>query len=279
MTAPRIDSLLRSCGLSFERIGPSALAHRLFDMTAPRIGSLLRNWRWDFRRLGSSGLTHRVLDHDLPRLVSSPCPLIFDVGANKGQTIELMTRIFPSCRLRAFEPAVELAYSLRDHYASREVVVESMALGARDGARSFFNYQNNELSSFLSLAQNPANPFADVGLKAMEEVRVATVDSYCAAHSIQAIEILKIDTQGFDMEVLKGAAGMFSVGAIQLVLVEINFIPLYDTQCKPGELIDWLGARGFTLVAFYEQVRLQCALSWATACFVNTSKRCAQPIL
>jgi FkbM family methyltransferase len=250
-------------------IGPSALAHSLFDTAVRRIGARLRNRRWDFRRLDRSELTHRVLDHDLPRLVASPAPLIFDVGANKGQTIELMSRLFPSCELYAFEPSAVLAQTLCDRYVSRRVTVEAIALGAREEERQFFTYQNNELSSFLSLAKSPSNPFADVGVAAVDAVRVETIDDYCEACGIRAIEILKIDTQGFDLEVLKGATRMLSAGAIGVVLVEINFIPLYDAQCTPGEMIDWLIGHGFQLLALYEQVRLRQALSWATACFVR----------
>jgi FkbM family methyltransferase len=250
--------------------GPSAFAHRLFDAVAPRIGAMFRKRRWDVRRLDRSELTHRILEHDLPRLARSPTPVIFDVGANKGQTIELMSRLFPASTLYAFEPSETLARTLRDRYAPRGVMVEATALGAREEERQFFTYQNNELSSFLSLAKNPSNPFAGVGVSAVDAVRVKTIDDYCMARGIREIDILKIDTQGFDLEVLKGAARMLSAGAIGVLLIEINFIPLYDAQCTPGEMIDWLIAHDFHLLALYEQVRLRRTLSWVTACFVRT---------
>jgi len=258
-----------NCESRKRRFSPSGLTHRLYDMTSPAIASLLRRWRWDVQRLDRSGITHRDLEHDLSRLVLSPSPLVFDVGANKGQTIELMRRVFPFCELHAFEPSQDLARSLHERYSSCHVVIESMALGARDGICRFLKYDNNELSSFLSLTQNSDNPFTGVDLIATEEVRVTTIDSYCATNRISAIDILKTDTQGFDLEVLKGAARLFSIGAVRLVLAEVLFIPMYESQCKPGELIDWLGAQGFALVGLYEQVRLQRALSWATACFIN----------
>lgn len=247
----------------------SRLAHRIYDAAAPRVGSFLRGWRFDARRLPRSGLTYRVLEHDLPRIISCRRPLIFDVGANKGQTIELMSRVFPDARVHAFEPARELADALRDEYAHSGVVVQSVALGATEGSHRFTRYANNELSSLLTLERNASNPFSGVAVEAIEDVAVTTIDSYCRSKGIHAVDLLKIDTQGFDLEVLRGAEGMFVRGAIGVVLVEMNFIPLYERQPSPGVVIDWLGAHGMDFVCLYEQVRLETAVSWATACFVR----------
>lgn len=238
-------------------------------MASLHIGPFLRKHGWDIRSLGFTKLTHRVLEHDLPLIVEEAEPLIFDVGANEGQTIEAMRKLFPRCSIRAFEPASELVGALRKRYHAPEVIVENVALGAAQEERSFQHYENSALSSFLSLTKNDTNPFAGVGLQAAENVRIDTVDDYCATHGIERIHLLKIDTQGFDLNVLKGAARMFAVDAIGCVLVEINFIPLYEGQCRPGELIDWLGALRFVPVAFYEQVIKKNGLVWATACFVK----------
>ena len=238
-------------------------------MNSLRIGPFLRKHGWDIRSLGASKLTHRVLEHDLPLVVKAREPVIFDVGANEGQTIELMKKLFPRCSIRAFEPAMELVASLRGRYRPPDVVVEGMALGAVREERLFRHYGNSRLSSFLEVAQNPVNPFAETVLSDEAAVSINTIDEYSREHGIERIHLLKVDTQGFDLNVLKGATQMFSANAIDCVLVEINFIPLYVGQCRPGELMDWLGDFSFAPVAFYEQVRKQDALVWTTACFVK----------
>lgn len=238
-------------------------------MNSLRIGPFLRKHGWDIRSLGASKLTHRVLEHDLPLIVQAPEPIIFDVGANQGQTIELMQKLFPRCSVRAFEPAMELAALLRARYRAPDVVVECLGLGAIREERIFRHYGDSRLSSFLDIAQDPVNPFANTILTDEAAVPIVTIDEYSKEHGIERVHLLKVDTQGFDLNVLKGATRMFSANAIDCVLVEMNFIPLYVGQCRPGELMDWLGGFSFVPIAFFEQVRKRDALVWATACFVR----------
>jgi FkbM family methyltransferase len=224
----------------------------------------------DIHALPLQSLSLRDLRHDLPQLVRKPDPLVFDIGANKGQTIEKMLDIFPKCRLRAFEPDAELASKLKEKYATSIIEIESLAFGSNPGQIQFIQYENNELNSFLELTRNPSNPFSAVKVKSQKMVQVDTVDNYCRANGIQAVDILKVDTQGFDLEVLKGAEALLATKAISVVLVEVNFMLLYKSQCTAGQLIDWLGSRGYFPLTFYEQVRQKLALSWVTACFVQS---------
>lgn len=230
----------------------------------------IRRCGYDLHALPLQSLSLRDLHYDLPQLVGKADPLIFDIGVNKGQTIEKMTAIFPKCRLRAFEPDIELASKLEANYATPLIKIEPFALGAKVCQNQFFRYENNELNSFLELTPDQGNPFAAVQVKSQSTVKVDTVDDYCRANGIQAVDVLKIDTQGFDLEVLKGAEALLAARAITVVLVEVNFMTLYKSQCTAGQLIDWLGSLGYAPLAFYEQVRLKHALSWVNACFVRS---------
>lgn len=236
------------------------------------IGSLLRAVGFDAHRLGpTGGLTYRLLEHDLPRLAGTRSPTVFDIGANKGQTIELMLRVFDKPVIYSFEPSASLASVLQVQFASRGVVVESLAMGSQVGERSFIQYTDNELSSFLEVSSNSENPFAKVEEAQRQRVPISTVDHYTSEKRINAIDILKIDTQGFDLEVLKGASGIISGAGIKLIQVEILFEKLYEGQCTAGQLIDWLGERHYLPVTFYESVRTGPTMSWATACFARTT--------
>jgi FkbM family methyltransferase len=210
-----------------------------------------------------------VLEHDLPRLILKGDPLIFDVGANKGQTIELLRRAFRNPRIYSFEPARELAEGLRKKYSEVPVVVEQMALGEKEEVRSFIHYENNELSSFLTLNQDVENPFRETKVSCRESITIDTVESYAKRNNIRKIDLLKIDTQGFDFEVLRGAEDMLDGESIRAILVELNFVPLYATQCRPGQIVDWLGEHGYSLVGLYEEVRSNMVLSWATGLFLT----------
>lgn len=233
-----------------------------------RVTAVLRKFGIDLRRIGTRGISFRLLEYDLPRIITKESPMIFDVGANKGQTIELLQRLLRTPRIVAFEPSEELASSLKSRFANSLVVVEQRALAAAAEVREFVDYENNELSSFLPLSRDAENPFHDTKERVRETVSSETVASYAMGHGIEQIDLLKIDTQGFDLEVLKGAEAMIVGKSVGGVLVELNFAPLYTDQCGPGQVIDWLCQRGFSLVGFYEEVRPSLVLSWATALFL-----------
>ena len=67
-------------------------------------------------------------------------------------------------------------------------------------------------------------------VKRRTPVNIKTIDGYCELHEISRIDILKSDTQGFDLEVLKGASGLFDRHCIHLVYLEIGFGELYKNH-------------------------------------------------
>jgi len=103
------------------------------------------------------------------------------------------------------------------------------------------------------------------------EIQVATVDDYRTRCGINRIDILKSDTQGFDLEVLRGAERSMKSGLVRLVLVEVNFVRLYDGQAEYGELMSFLHRMGFRLSAFYQWRYRGARAAWADALFAHES--------
>jgi FkbM family methyltransferase len=91
-------------------------------------------------------------------------------------------------------------------------------LGAKPGVLEFIENTRPWLSSFLE-------PGADCWgeIKQRSQIEVRTIDGYCAERGITIIDILKSDTQGFDLEVIKGAACLLEQRRIQLIYMEITF--------------------------------------------------------
>src|SRR5206468_6751879 len=109
------------------------------------------------------------LDHDLPLIVTARRPVIFDVGANVGQSIDLFGRLFPESSIYAFEPAADCFALLKGKYTNEKVRLSQLALSSSDGSREFFYYQRSVLNSLLPLDTDPANPFAGVKMIRSEE--------------------------------------------------------------------------------------------------------------
>lgn len=238
-------------------------------MYSPRLllRKTLHAFCFDLHHLPVEQLTLRDLDFDLRYLVSSENPIVFDVGANKGQSIERVCRTWRDAKIYAFEPNPGLAAGLKLKHTSCKVIVEAVALGSVPGRLDFSILDNDELSSCLILEQCQSNPFANTRLKERISVPVRTLDMYADENRITQIDLLKIDTQGFDLEVLRGAAESLNLRRIESVLVEVNFVPLYHHQGTFGEIERFLAEKGYGLLALYEVVRHQTCISWATACF------------
>jgi FkbM family methyltransferase len=239
------------------------------QLVKPRLWlrQILRRLGYDLHSLPVDSLTLRDLEFDLCNLVRSRNPVVFDVGANTGQSIDLFRRTLATPRIYSFEPNPALAAILKHMYADCGVMVEAMALGSSEGTTKFNVSENHELSSILDVDKNDENPFSDVPLSETISVPVTTIDSYVEKHGITHIELLKIDTQGFDLEVLRGASGILDRRGVDTLLVEVNFASYYKRQASFGEVERFLTANGYRLLTLYEVTRMNSCLKWATACF------------
>ena len=75
------------------------------------------------------------LGHDLPLVVTTRRPVIFDVGANVGQSIDLFSQLFPQSSIYSFEPAADCFALLKRKYKNDRVRLFQAALSSSDGAR------------------------------------------------------------------------------------------------------------------------------------------------
>ena len=109
------------------------------------------------------------------------------------------------------------------------------------------------ISLLNSLTPNPRYP-QRYGMKSLSAMcRVETADAFSADNAIPRIDILKIDTEGYDLEVLNGARGLISEGRIQFVFVEFNEV-LLSVRASGGSLqqiAEFLEPNGFAFIAAY----------------------------
>jgi FkbM family methyltransferase len=217
----------------------------------------------------------RVTGYDLARdlglIVTKNNPVCFDVGANRGQTIQLLQGCFSTPVIHAFEPATVCFNELSRQSFGARVNLHQLAFGDHDGVAEFRNYEHSELSSFLPLhLDKRENLFAEEEVVSVESVQVHTLDHFCATHNIDYIDLLKIDTQGFELPVLRGGVGLLRQQKIGAILLELNFATLYDGQSDPLDIMQLMRANGMRLVDYYERERITgFELSWTTALFMQ----------
>lgn len=144
--------------------------------------------------------------------------VIFDIGANQGQTSERFRKQFPSSRIYAFEPATKTCQNLTDKFINdSQISIHNCGVGSEIGRLRLTLNDNSELNSF-KVAEKSKD-----GATNSELCEVITIDQFCENNGIREIDILKSDTEGFDVEVIKGAEKILSTGSIKVVVVEATF--------------------------------------------------------
>jgi FkbM family methyltransferase len=161
----------------------------------------------DQARNGEVALLGRVAEH------LGPSPVVFDVGANVGRySLDVKNRI-PCARLYAFEPSA-VAFARLEAALGDSGQAFRLAFASEEGQRPLFGDRPG--SELASLVQRDLHRFA-IDVTEIETVRVQRLDAFCAEHGVAHIDWLKIDAEGADLDVLRGAGDMLGskIGAIQ----------------------------------------------------------------
>jgi FkbM family methyltransferase len=234
------------------------------------------------RKLSNSPTGHcRLIYEDLLALHQSENTTrrftIFDIGANVGQSAYLHSKWFPEARILSFEPFPGSFNQLKENVRSLPgVTVENLGFGDLETTAdaALFNEQDpaDEQNSILHSNNGTQG-------KSTVKVQLTTLDRYCSRHNIQSIDILKTDTEGYELHVLRGADDLFHRRAIRSVLVEVAVrnspvIPNHVPLAAVDELLSGHGLsfRGLYDVGYNSD---RCETTFANALFkldlVNTT--------
>lgn len=195
---------------------------------------------------------------------------IFDIGANDGETSESLLTAFPAAQVIAVEPFSDCCKELEQRFAGNpRIRIENVAMGEKLGEAQLNLYSGNRMNSLLELDEDPSNIMAGFTKTGATAVRVDTIDNYCQMHRIPKIDLLKIDTQGYDLNVLRGATTMLADRNIGAILLEVNFVPMYSHQPSFVELHGFLVYQGFRIVDFYNQVWKNGHMAWCDVCYAG----------
>jgi FkbM family methyltransferase len=191
---------------------------------------------------------------DIERLSQAwqyPIEVFFDVGANDGAIIRHARHRFGDCRITAFEPHPKTFLKLTENMRSaRNVEFVNLALGPEIADKTMFEYDHSTLNSLLPDVQFALRFGKEAG---QIQVCCTTLDKFCSERGVKQIDVLKIDTEGFDFEVLKGASLMLAQQAIKFIYFEFNDIcPRRDDSGGALAPIDQLiRPHGYRFIATY----------------------------
>jgi FkbM family methyltransferase len=216
----------------------------------------------DARRRCSLGLDPFF---DMTVLTQADAPVIFDIGANLGQSVAAFRESFPNSSVHSFEPSPTVFRQLEANTKGlKDVYLNNAAMGSSEGKMVLIENADPGMSSLLEVDQDCWGK-----VTGRCEVEIDTVDNYCKQKSVTHIDILKSDTQGFDYQVFQGSRDMFARHGVHLIFVEFVFSQLYKGQARFEDIHRFLIDQGFSLVAIYPMHLKDNRASWTDALYVD----------
>ncbi len=167
-----------------------------------------------------------------------------DCGA-QGDRGKSLLSVFADSRYIGFDPQQTIPAE-----GAQSSTCFPVAIGQSAGTTKFYRTKNPNCSSVFSPNVNSLKYFHQLGefLEVQETVQLdlVTLDEYLPAHGIREIDFIELDTQGSELDILKGAKS-FLASSVLGIRVEVEFFPIYDQQPLFGEVDAYLRQFGFML--------------------------------
>jgi FkbM family methyltransferase len=195
------------------------------------------------------GLRHGVaaaIEHEaiLQFLSGNGVVDVVDVGANCGQFSLLCRHWLPESTIYAFEPLRQPAERFGKLFAKDpHTRLIQAAIGAESAEVEMHVSRAMDSSSLLPIGPTQSAIFPGTEESHLERVRVAPLDAFVERGLLSVRSLLKIDVQGYELEVLRGCERLLD--RFSAVYVECSFVELYEGQALAHEVVDWLHERGF----------------------------------
>ncbi|MEM9403006.1 MAG: FkbM family methyltransferase [Pseudomonadota bacterium] len=184
-----------------------------------------------------------VIDFIQPRTV-------VDIGANRGQFALMVRKVCPDARIYSFEPLPGPADRYERLFESDDQAsLFRKAIGEVETTMRMNVSMRDDSSSLLPITEEQISVFPGTGHSGTLDVQVAPLSSALEEEDIQSRSLLKLDVQGYELEVLKGCATL--LGRFDEVYVECSFIELYGGQSLASDIIAFLSGQQFNLVGVF----------------------------
>lgn len=231
----------------------------------------------------------------LKYLIKDESPIIFDIGANVGATLDEFKAWWPDSKVHCFEPQIECWEALEKRagkYTEGSVVINKFAVGSiADDAATFYTHDiNSGVSGFnrINLQSQDSvhlQELLEVDAQALTEyeqalnhqrsVKIVRVVDYMNAlgGEIDRVNLLKIDTQGFEPQVLEGFGSRLA--DVDVIVTELMFYDYYERSLSFSDIECFLLPAGFHLydISHIAKNPMNGRTDWVDVVYVNDRLR------
>ncbi len=173
---------------------------------------------------------------------------VLDVGASRGETAQCFAAWFPDAVVHSFEPEAD-SYATMVHrlQARPRHRLHNLAVGATEESvvvRAAGPLSRVEPAADMGETQDPTGQIA----------QCVSLDAFCAREDLNHVGLLKVDTEGRDLEVLHGAAGLLAARRIDMIQVEAGMSPRNSLHVALDRFKTFLERHGYLLFGIYDQM-------------------------
>jgi FkbM family methyltransferase len=197
-----------------------------------------RSYSYDFNKNGESKLIEA-----LPKILTRATPVIFDVGANKGDWSLLVKKSLPASQIHCFELSPLTHKSLTRNLQGVEgVFLNQIGLSDQSGESVFRDYGENNGGN--TLIQDPC--YTHSGEVRQTPSTLTTGENYMLDKSVSYIDFLKIDVEGWEYFVLKGFGHFLTPQTVSIIQFEYGYTH-GDVHTLMKDFYGLLTAQGYVL--------------------------------
>lgn len=166
--------------------------------------------------------------------------VVFDVGCHHGEWSAEVNKLFPNATIHAFDPQEECCKEIKGKLSS--INTHRTSVGSDTWPKEFFVYKDHKLNGCSGFYLRGA-----IGCEAdIHVVQCTTLDKFCEENKINRIDLLKIDVEGAEFEVLKGAFNLLVSGRIKAIKFEYGGT-FKDSGFTLAETYQYLRSHGFQI--------------------------------
>ena len=217
------------------------------------------------------------------RKLLSKNPNIIDVGANKGQTIVFFKKIFPRLKIFAFEPSETYKFLEKKYQNDKNIKLSNVAIDKKKGKKKFYyhkfkSYNTSGLSGFYKINKDSKD---HIRLRSSERNKILKEINFSYSVNCMSlddifkkkinIDLLKIDTQGNELNVLKGSKKLLK--NIKFIKLELMLYDYYEKSYSISDIELFLKKFNFKIFNILEvqQNPVNFKTDWIEVLFFNNS--------
>ena len=162
------------------------------------------------------------------------CKVVVDVGSHTGESIDFFKNLYNKSRIYGFEPQKDCFKKLKNKYLyNKRVKVINYALSKKKGGKTLFKNYLTTTSTFSNLNTDSKHfklktfiiGSSNAGYYTTEETKTQTLTFFFKKFNLKKIDVVKIDTEGHEIDVLQGMEKI--IDKVKIIVIEHNFTDYY----------------------------------------------------